>query len=51
MTGEAEEGKPFGPGPAAALEESLRICSEHGFAVKNYDGYVMFNELLCKGLF
>ncbi len=41
VTGEAEEGKPFGPGPAAALEESLRICSEHGFAVKNYDGYVM----------
>lgn len=41
VAGEAEPGKPFGPGPAAALEESMRLCSEHGFTVKDYDGYVM----------
>lgn len=36
----AEPGKPFGPGPAAALEEGLRLCESYGFAVKNYDNYV-----------
>jgi len=40
VAGEAGEGMPFGEGPAAALGEALAICREHGFAVKNHDGYV-----------
>ncbi len=35
-----EEGAPYGPGAKAALEEMMAICEKHGFAVKNYDGYV-----------
>ena len=37
---EARPGMPFGPGPAAALAEGLRLAEELGFAVKNYDNYV-----------
>ncbi len=36
----AEEGKPYGDGPAEALAEALRIAASYGFAVKNYDNYV-----------
>lgn len=45
VSGEAEEGKPFGPGPAAALEEAMKICQEKGFRVTNHDGYVMTADL------
>lgn len=45
VSGEAEEGKPFGPGPAAALEEAMKICREKGFRVTNHDGYVMTADL------
>lgn len=38
--GEAEPGKPFGAGPAAALAEVLRLAESMGFATKNYDNYV-----------
>ena len=31
---------PFGPGPAAALAEGLKLAEELGFSVKNYDNYV-----------
>ncbi|MCI7473830.1 MAG: Sapep family Mn(2+)-dependent dipeptidase [Clostridiales bacterium] len=44
---EAQPGMPFGPGPAAALAEGLRLAEELGFSVKNYDNYVGavdFNE-------
>jgi len=43
--GEAKEGMPFGEGPAAALQEALHIAEEHGFQVKNYDGYVLTADL------
>ena len=31
---------PFGPGPAAALAEGLKLAEELGFATRNYDNYV-----------
>ena len=37
---EAQTGMPFGPGPAAALAEGLKLAEELGFAAKNYDNYV-----------
>ena len=37
---EAQPGMPFGPGPAAALAEGLKLAEELGFSVKNYDNYV-----------
>ncbi len=37
---DARPGLPFGPGPAAALEEALKLAAELGFPVKNYDNYV-----------
>lgn len=37
---EAQPGMPFGPGPAAALSEGLKLAEELGFSVKNYDNYV-----------
>ena len=37
---EAQPGMPFGPGPAAALAEALKLAGELGFATKNYDNYV-----------
>lgn len=45
VSGEAEEGKPFGPGPAAALEEAMKICREKGFRVTDHEGYVMTADL------
>ena len=36
----AEPGKPYGPGPAAALAEALDMAREMGFETKNYDNYV-----------
>ncbi len=36
----AEPGKPYGPGPAAALELALAKAAAYGFSVKNYDNYV-----------
>jgi len=37
---DAQPGMPFGPGPAAALDEALKLSGELGFTVKNYDNYV-----------
>lgn len=36
----AEPGKPYGEGPAAALEAALGIAKRMGFSVKNYQNYV-----------
>lgn len=45
VKGEAEPGKPFGPGPAAALDEALKLCAELGFTVSDYDHYVGLCDL------
>ena len=38
--GDGAPGAPFGPGPAAALEEALTIAKEWGLAAENHEGYV-----------
>lgn len=38
--GPAQPGQPFGPGPAAALEEFLAIAQEWGLMAENHEGYV-----------
>lgn len=38
--GEAQPGQPFGPGPAAALEEFLTLSQQWGLPGKNLEGYV-----------
>ena len=35
-----QPGMPFGPGPAAALAEGLKLAEELGFTTHNYDNYV-----------
>ena len=45
VTGEAKPGMPFGEGPAAALQEALKIADEHGFRTIDHDGYVMTADL------
>mgnify|MGYP003319927550 CR=1 FL=1 len=47
VRGEAENGKPYGDMPFAALTKALEIADGFGFKTKNYDGYVGsvdFNE-------
>ncbi len=41
----AEPGKPFGPGPAAALDQALKIAANMGFETTNVDGYMGFADL------
>lgn len=36
----ARPGMPFGPGPAAALAEALKLAGELGMDVRNYENYV-----------
>lgn len=38
--GEAQPGKPFGEGPAAALAEAIKIADRMGLRTTNYDNYV-----------
>ena len=38
--GESAPGAPFGPGPAAALDEALRLADEWGLITANHEGYV-----------
>jgi len=45
VKGTPAPGKPFGPGPAAALEEALQLCREWGLQTTNYDGYVGLADL------
>ncbi len=40
VEGPAQPGKPFGPGPAAALDAALEIAREWGLIVQNHEGYV-----------
>ncbi len=36
----AEEGKPYGPGPAETLAAALKMAESYGFTTRNYDNYV-----------
>lgn len=40
VEGTPAPGAPFGPGPAAALDEALRLAQEWGLATTNHEGYV-----------
>ena len=41
VDGEARPGKPYGEGPAAALDAALQLAKRYGFTdVKNMDNYV-----------
>ena len=42
--GEPQFGKPFGSGPAAALEKALEICKREGLVTKNIDGYMGYGS-------
>lgn len=43
--GTPSEGKPFGDGPAKALEEGLKIAEELGFKTVNLDNYCGYAEM------
>ena len=45
VLGQAEEGKPFGEGPAAVLAEGLKIAEELGFRTVNLDNYCGYAEI------
>lgn len=45
VQGEAQPGKPFGEGPAAALDEGLAIAREMGFKTVNLDHYCGYAEM------
>ena len=40
VEGAPAPGAPFGPGPAAALNEALAIAREWGLKTENHEGYV-----------
>ncbi|MDD6159517.1 MAG: Sapep family Mn(2+)-dependent dipeptidase [Oscillospiraceae bacterium] len=40
VEGEGRPGAPFGPGPAAALSEALKLAEEWGLITENHEGYV-----------
>ena len=42
--GEAKEGKPYGDGPAEALDKGCEILTKYGFDVKNYDNHVITGD-------
>ncbi len=42
--GEAKEGKPFGEGPYAVLQEAKAQLSRYGLNVTDYDGYVVTGD-------
>ena len=44
--GTPAEGKPFGEGPAKALEEGLKIADELGFKTVNLDNYCGYAEMV-----
>ena len=45
---EGAPGAPFGPGPARALDEALKIAGEWGLITKNHEGYVGTADLCDK---
>ena len=48
VEGDAAPGAPFGPGPAAALDEALKLADEWGLITTNHEGYVGTADL-CEG--
>lgn len=48
VEGEPAPGAPFGPGPAAALDEALKLADEWGLIAKNHEGYVGTADLCDK---
>lgn len=40
VRGESAPGQPFGPGPAAALAEGLKLAGEMGLRTENHDNFV-----------
>ena len=48
VEGEPAPGAPFGPGPAAALEEGLKLAQEWGLITCNHEGYVGTADLCDK---
>ena len=48
VEGESAPGAPFGPGPAAALEEALKLTEEWGLTATNHEGYVGTADLCGK---
>lgn len=48
VEGESAPGAPFGPGPAAALDEALTLAGEWGLITQNHEGYVGTADL-CEG--
>ena len=48
VEGEPAPGAPFGPGPAAALAEALKLTEEWGLTATNYEGYVGTADLCDK---
>lgn len=48
VEGEPAPGAPFGPGPAAALDEALKLAGEWGLITENHEGYVGTADL-CHG--
>ena len=40
VEGGSAPGAPFGPGPAAALDEALRLAGDWGLITHNHEGYV-----------
>ena len=45
VEGIPEPGKPFGAGPAAALDEALKMAAEMGLSTNNCEGYMGWAEL------
>ena len=45
VEGPAEPGKPYGPGPANALAEGLKLARELGLETQNCDNYIGWAEL------
>ena len=45
VEGTPEPGKPFGAGPAAALDEALNMAAEMGLSTNNCEGYMGWAEL------
>jgi succinyl-diaminopimelate desuccinylase len=48
VEGQPAPGAPFGPGPAAALDEALKLAQEWGLIAQNHEGYVGTADLCDK---
>lgn len=45
VSGPAQEGAPYGPGPRRAMERAMEICAGYGFAVQNHGDRVMTADM------